>query len=162
MSVLPDHHNRRLGTTALAITLSTSLLVLGCTKGATQNEIVVVDPVVGAVPGNSAAIYLSLQNNGPDDVLLGASCDCSPTVSLHVTEAQDGILLMVAKDHLDVPSGETTVLDPGQSHLMLDDLDAPLEVGSSISLTLEFEHSSDQTTEVPVVALDELAERVDR
>jgi copper(I)-binding protein len=160
MSALSEHHLRRLGTAALAGPLITSLLLFGCAKGTPRDGIVVIDPVVGAVQGDSAAVYLSLENNGTDDVLLGASCDCSASVSLHVTEDRDGILLMVAKDHLDLPSGETTVLDPGRSHLMLEDLDAPLEVGSSISVTLEFEHGSERTTEVPVVPLDELAERV--
>ena len=138
------------------------LLLFGCSKDVSQDGIVVIDPAVGAVPGKSAAVYLSLQNSGTDNARLGATCDCSQAVSLHVTENHDGILLMVAADHLDLPSGETTVLDPGRSHLMLDDLDAPLEVGASIKLTLEFEHGGRQTTEVPVVALDELAQRVGR
>jgi copper(I)-binding protein len=140
----------------------TGLLLFGCTKGGPQEGIAVIDPAVGAVPGESAAVYLSLVNDGTDDALRGASCDCSETVSLHVTEDHDGVLLMVESDQVDLPSGETTVFDPGRSHLMLEELDAPLEIGSSISLTLEFEHDSDRTVEVPVVPLDELAERVDR
>lgn len=122
----------------------------------------VLDPVVGAVPGDSAAVYLSIENSGDDDALVAASCDCAGSTSLHLTEDRDGILLMVAADRLDVPSGETTVLDPGRSHLMLEDLAAPLEAGSSIELTLEFEHGGERTVEVPVVPLDELAERVQR
>lgn len=160
MSALSDHRSRRSRPVVPAVALIAGLLLFGCTKDTAQDGIVVLDPAVGAVPGESAAIYLSLRNSGPEDALLGAGCDCSEKVTLHVIEDQDGVLLMVAVDRLDLPSGETTVLDPGRSHLMIEDLDAPLEVGAGISVTLQFEHGSDQTIEVPVVALDELAERV--
>lgn len=158
---------RRVRRSAVVVSsMATALVVLGCTNAetrrATHEGISVVDPAVGAVPGESAAVYLSLDNDGADDALVAARCDCSSKVSLHVTEDHGGVHLMVAAEHIDLPSGETTVLEPGQSHLMLEGLDAPLTAGSSITVTLEFEHGGEQTLEVPVVPLSELAERVDR
>lgn len=139
-----------------------ALLLIGCGSGTAHGGIAVVDPAAGAAPGESAAVYLTIENSGPDDALVGAGCDCSERVSLHVTEERDDLHMMVETDRIDIASGETTVLGPGGSHLMLEGLDAPLEAGTGIEVTLEFEHGGERTVEVPVVPLDELAERVDR
>ena len=115
----------------------------------------------GRTPGTSAALYVELTNDGgEDDTLVDASCDCAAATSLHVTEDRDGILVMVAADELAVPAGGTLQLDPGRSHVMLEELTGPLEVGDRVEVRLEFERSADITLEVPVVAPQELAVRV--
>ena len=42
-------------------------------------------------------------------------------------------------DEIPVLAGETVALEPGGYHIMLLDLAEPLEVGTSITLTLTFE-----------------------
>lgn len=120
------------------------------------------DPAVGAVPDGSAAVYLALESIGGDDVLTGASCECGAEVSLHVTEDRNGVLLMVATDRLELPAGESVELDPGGSHLMIEDLSEPLTEGSTVRLTLQFDRAPDATVDVPVVPLEDLAERIDQ
>lgn len=53
-------------------------------------------------------------------------------------------------DEIAVPDGETTALAPGGYHVMLIDLVAPLEAGTSIDVTLEFERAGTVTVEAEV------------
>lgn len=166
---------RRKATVSLAVLITAASALVGCGHrgaagetgdGATGEtggpDLTVEDQVVGAVPGDAAAVYLSIHNEGTDDALLGARCACAQETSLHSTEDRNGISLMVPTDRVDLPSGETIVFEPGGSHLMLDGLTEPLEAGTGIEVALEFEHGGTRTVEVPVIPLDELAHRVDR
>lgn len=152
---------------AAAVTLTFAATLSGCGNASPSDQagspgFTVSDPAVGAVPGDAAAVYLSIRNQGPDDALIGAGCDCAKETSLHSTEDHDGVALMVPTDRVGLPSGETTVLEPGGPHLMLDGLAEPLEAGDSIEIILEFDHGGTRAVEVPVVPLDELAERAHR
>ena len=118
------------------------------------------DAAVGANPGDSAALYVDLTAEGSDDRLTSATCDCARSTSLHVTEDRYGILLMLSTTSIELPAGDTVDLSPGGSHVMLEDLDSPLIAGSTIEVTLGFERSPELLLDVPVVALEELAERV--
>lgn len=145
-----------------AILLIGVIALAGCTHSGASGTITVSDPAVGAVPGESAAVYLTIANRGGDDALVGAECTCADTSSLHVVTDHDGILMMEDTEEVPLPSGSTTVLDPGRSHLMLEGLDDSLEAGGTVTLTLEFAHTPQQTVDVPVVALEELADRVEQ
>ncbi|MEZ5267868.1 MAG: copper chaperone PCu(A)C [Microthrixaceae bacterium] len=144
---------------AVALTVS-ALCCAGCGADV-EPHITASNPVVGAVPGDSAAVYVELENSGGDDALIGATCDCDAEISLHVTEDLDGISIMTGADRLDVPTGSTLELDPGGSHLMVQDLQSPLTAGSTIDITLHFERSEDLSVTVPVVPLEDLAERIE-
>jgi len=144
---------------AVALTVS-ALCCAGCGADV-EPHITASNPVVGAVPGDSAAVYVELENSGGDDALIGATCDCDAEISLHVTEDLDGISIMTGADRLDVPTGSTLELDPGGSHLMVQDLQSPLTAGSTIDITLHFECSEDLSVTVPVVPLEDLAERIE-
>jgi copper(I)-binding protein len=50
----------------------------------------------------------------------------------------DGMMGMREVEEIPVPAGETVALEPGGYHVMLIDLAAPLEVGTTFELTLEF------------------------
>ena len=144
---------------AVALTVS-ALCCAGCGADV-EPHITASNPVAGAVPGDSAAVYVELENSGGDDALIGATCDCDAEISLHVTEDLDGISIMTGADRLDVPTGSTLELDPGGSHLMVQDLKSPLTAGSTIDITLHFERSEDLSVTVPVVPLEDLAERIE-
>lgn len=155
---------RRTSLAPAAIATLTALFV--CTTGcgssaAAEPHITVSEPAVGAVPGDSAAVYLRLENSGADDALTGATCDCDGTISLHVTEDMNGVSIMSGADQLAVPSGDTLELDPGGSHLMMEGIDKQLTAGENVELTLHFEHSNDISVTVPVLPLEELAERIE-
>lgn len=53
-------------------------------------------------------------------------------------------------DRVDIPAGEQVALEPGGYHIMLLDLAAPLEVGDTIEVTLDFETAPDVTLDVEV------------
>jgi copper(I)-binding protein len=145
---------------AAMLTLGAAGSLPGC-AGAGAAELSARRAAVGAGPGTSAALYVELTNDGgQDDSLVDASCACAAATSLHVTEDRGGILVMSGADELAIPAGGTLQLDPGRSHVMLEELAEPLEVGDRVEVRLEFERSEDITLEVPVVAPEELAERV--
>ncbi|MFM8267210.1 MAG: copper chaperone PCu(A)C, partial [Ilumatobacteraceae bacterium] len=54
-------------------------------------------------------------------------------------------------DSIPLPAGETVALEPGGSHIMLLGLTAPLEVGTTIELTLTLEEAGTVVVDVPVL-----------
>lgn len=53
-------------------------------------------------------------------------------------------------EQIPVPAGETTVLENGGFHIMVNDIPEPLAVGDTIVLTLGFESQTEVGLEVPV------------
>lgn len=117
----------------------------------------------------AGAAYLEITNGTEtDDVLVAASVDeaVAATVELHetteagedgdapmgddttggVTETSMGdapMMQMSPVEEIPVPAGETVVLEPGGLHIMMLDLVEPLEMGTTIELTLTFEQAGD-------------------
>ncbi len=144
-----------------ACAVSVLALILATACNATPADLHVDSPAVGANPGQSAALYMELSNTGgTDDSLIGASCECAQSASVHLTEERDGVSMMVATDQLPLPAQETVELHPGGSHIMLVGLSDPLKVGSTVKISLHFADSEDMTVDAPVVAPADLAERV--
>ena len=54
------------------------------------------------------------------------------------------------EDGVDLPAGEAVALEPGGYHVMLLDLPAPLEIGTTFDLTLKFEIAGTRTIGVEV------------
>ena len=92
----------------------------------------------------SGAGYFRVTNTGTeDDRLIGIRADF-PRVTLHGTRNDDGIMTMFTIDALDIPAGETVVLEPGAMHVMFMGLDGdPFEVGEEIPATLLFEEAGE-------------------
>lgn len=107
-----------------------------------------------------------------DDKLLSASADPSiaATVEVHETymvepgsdttmgmgsdttmATGDGQMGMRPVEFVELPAGVAVELKPGGYHIMLIDLVAPLEVGTTIALTLTFENGGTITIDVPVL-----------
>lgn len=110
---------------------------------------------------DATAVYLTFDNGGPDDRLVGASTEIAETASLMgtnggVTHSSDGVEAI----RLELPAG-TTELHPGGQHLMLQGLTRRLAPGDRFELELELElaDAGRLTTTVDVVAWDEAAER---
>jgi copper(I)-binding protein len=115
----------------------------------------------------AGAAYLEITNETEtDDALVSASVDPSvaATVELHETsmaggdmdggdadmggdEGMDGgdapMMQMRPVDEIPVPAGATVALEPGGLHVMMLDLAEPLEIGSTIELTLTFEQAGE-------------------
>ena len=126
------------------------------------------------VAGNGAA-YLTMTSE-TDDALIGASVDAdvAEKVELHETVPVEGAMgetgatgamgetgetgdmgsptemKMVPVTEMELVAGEPTVLQPGGLHIMLLGLKAPLEEGSSVDITLDFENAEDMTVAFPI------------
>lgn len=62
-----------------------------------------------------------------------------------------GQMTMQQVESIALPAGEAVSLQPGGYHVMLFDLVAPLEVGTSISVTLTLESGASLKVDVPVL-----------
>lgn len=125
---------------------------------------------------DAGAVYLTLSNSGSDDALVAASVDASVAgkVELHETTMAEGdmssmdtgamdsshsmesmssdapMMQMVPVQSITVPADGSVSLEPGGYHIMLLELAAPLELGKTIQVTLDFSDAPDQTIEVPI------------
>jgi copper(I)-binding protein len=61
-----------------------------------------------------------------------------------------GMMEMRPVDRVEVPAGETVTLEPGGYHIMLLELAAPLEAGTTLEVTLTFEESGEQVVTADV------------
>jgi len=109
----------------------------------------------------SLAVYLRLDNNGAEDLLVDAESGAAGSVALmgggdlgH--SAEDGDTEAI---DLEVPEGSTELL-PGERHLMLTHLTEPeLAEGDTFPLRLTFERTGTVEVTVEVVSWDEVVER---
>ena len=109
-------------------------------------------PTLGQAPG---AVYLTIDNKGAaDDRLIGASTDQAAMAMVHQTELIEGIARMRMANEINVPAGEQIKMVPGGTHLMLEGLRAPLQVGDKFDLVLRFRQSGDKKVNVSVVEAD--------
>ena len=119
----------------------------------------------------AGAAYMTITSSAADK-LVGASVDASVAgvVEIHETRMVEGgmgtdttmmmggdttmpgmgAMEMVPVDSLDIPAGTAVELAPGGYHLMLLDLAAPLELGSTFTITLVFEQAGERPVEVVV------------
>lgn len=115
---------------------------------------------------DAGAVYFEIANTGDaDDALVGVSVD--PAVAgkaeLHETAAAEGddgmgdddgmgggMMEMRPVDRIEVPAGDTVVLEPGGYHVMLLELAAPLQAGDTVEVTLSFEESGEQVVTADV------------
>ncbi len=138
-----------------AVLVATSILVGSC--GDDDGGISVEDarsrPTAPSV--SVGAVYMTLEASS-DDALLGASVapDIAARVTLHRTETANGTSTMHALDSLELPAGELVAIEPGGTHLMLEQLPEPLLDGTSFELTLDFSKAPDQVVTVEVSSGD--------
>lgn len=90
-------------------------------------------------PGaRTAAVYLTVVNNGKEDVIVGASCDVSSTVELHTHAHVGGMMRMERLETVVVPAAAEVRFEPRGNHLMLIDLRSPLKPGDTIVVNMQF------------------------
>ena len=101
----------------------------------------------------SGAAFLVLRNmTGQDDHLIGARSDLSGRVELHThSEDANGVMRMgEIEGGVPLVDGETHVFARGGDHLMFMGLDAPLEQGQLVPVTLIFETAGEVEIIIPV------------
>ena len=137
-----------------ALLLSTPVLAHSVAKGSI--EIIhpnIPQPATGAM---AAAGYMGISNRGDHpDRLIGVETPAAQQAMLHQSTVDaDGVATMAHVEALEIPAGETVVLEPGGYHIMLMDLQAPVQAGSVIPVTLELRDAQgkalERTLQIPV------------
>jgi copper(I)-binding protein len=87
------------------------------------------------MPGKTMrAAYLALTNNTDEAIrITRVTSDVFAAVELHETTVRDGVARMRALPQLDIPAGETILLERGGKHLML-----MRPEGTAQNMTLQF------------------------
>lgn len=102
-------------------------------------------PYARATPPKArvAGGYLTITNNGTEvDRIIGATTGFAKRVEIHKMEVVNDVMKMSpVPGGLEIPAGETVVLEPGSFHLMFMSINAPLKEGDVQKVTLEFERS---------------------
>ncbi len=130
-----------------ALGLLAALLATAACAPASANGIEVREPrvvIAGhlAHAGGNAAAYFTVINHGrAPDRLLGVETSAARSAALHLTTMDDDVMRMRPVEFLDIPAGETIVLEPGGYHAMLTETTPGLAVGVQVALRLTFEQA---------------------
>jgi copper(I)-binding protein len=148
----------RYGLTAALALAATQLAAAGARAADYDvGSIHISQPWARATPkgASSGAGYLTVTNNGtaPDRLTCTAS-DAAAQCQIHSMSMENGVMKMRPVDGgLEIKPGETVTLKPGNLHMMFVDLKHPLETGSAVEATLQFEKAGAVKVDLPVVAI---------
>ncbi|QQF52333.1 copper chaperone PCu(A)C [Campylobacter fetus] len=122
-------------------TLSCALLSSLCFAA----NIDIESPFVKATPPNAktSAAFMIIKNNTNKDVsLVSGNSNASKVFEIHTHLNENGMKKMVRIPKIDIPANSSVELKPGGLHIMLIDINKPLEITDKVDLTLEFSDSS--------------------
>ncbi len=104
-----------------------------------------------AESGQNSAIYFTIENPGPEDVLLGVSSDVAEAVEMHRSMMDDnGAMTMQQQTEVSIPAKGTLEFKPGGYHVMLINLKQSLAAGDTFRAVLHFQNAGDIPVEVTV------------
>lgn len=102
--------------------------------------------------GNGAG-FMRLTNGGAQpDRLLSAASPIARTVELHTMVRDGEVMRMRPVQDIPIAPGQTVELRPGGFHVMLIGLNAPMQQGGRVPLTLRFERGGEVQVELAVEA----------
>lgn len=133
---------------------SAALLLAGAVHAADYRagDIKITDPYARpTVPGQpGAAAYLTLENSGAADRLVGVASPAAQSTEIHVMRMDGDIMRMREAGELPLAPAAKVTMRPGTGyHIMLNGLKQPLQQGASFPMTLTFEKAG--KVEVTVV-----------
>lgn len=106
----------------------------------------------------NGAAYMTISNaGGKADRLVKVETSAAMKASLHAHTVENGIMMMGPIKAVEVSPGESVVLKPGGTHIMLMGLKAPLKAGQMFPMTLFFEQSGSVDVQVMVHEPDAMA-----
>jgi len=104
-----------------------------------------------AESGQNSAIYFTIENPGPEDVLLGVSSEAAEAVEMHRSMMNDtGAMTMQQQTEVRIPARDALEFKPGGYHVMLINLKQPLAAGDTFRAVLHFQNAGDISVEVTV------------
>lgn len=137
--------------TRFAALAATALMTLPAF--ADEAQIKIQDAYARASNTMAGAAFMQITNHADSsDRLVSATSDISKRVELHThKETGDGVMKMVhVEEGFEIPAHGTHHLKRGADHVMFMGLNAPLEQGDTVTVTLSFEKAGDITVEIPV------------
>lgn len=139
-----------------ALALATSAQAHGVTAG--DLEIIHPNILAPAASAKSAAGYMGIANEGTTaDRLIGIEVPSVQQSQLHTTEhSADGVARMMHVDAIDIPAGETVLLERGGMHIMFMGLTEPMTEGQMVPATLIFEQAGRVEVEFSVDPSDDV------
>jgi len=116
------------------------LLTLLCVAQAQAQSVIVKDAWIrGMVPGQTVAgAYMELTGKA-NARLIGVTTPLTKTAEVHHMKMENGVMKMSPVDGIDVSAGKTVRLASGGYHVMLMNLQKPLNAGDKVPLQLTFE-----------------------
>lgn len=121
-------------------------LLLGTAASAHQITIGNLEIVHASIPApfagaKSAAGYMAIVNSGSEpDRLIAATAGFAAVAKLHKSQTDaNGVATMSHVEALEIPAGETVMLESGGYHVMFMGLTGPLTEGDMLPATLTFE-----------------------
>jgi copper(I)-binding protein len=106
-------------------------------------DLEIIHPNIPLPAGNAhtAAGYMGISNTGATaDRLLSISVGFAQDAGLHLSKVDDsGVATMEPVKALDIPAGDTVLLEPGGYHVMFLGLTSVLAEGDMLPATLTFE-----------------------
>jgi len=109
-----------------------------------------------AGPARNSAAFMTIHNAGRADRLVAVAADVSERVELHTHMMEGDVMKMRQVEAVEVPANAIAELQPGNFHVMLIGLKAPLKEGGHFPLTLTFEKAGKITIEVVVEAISSM------
>jgi copper(I)-binding protein len=143
---------RLLSTVILAALAATQPAVPSRAQNAPAGPITVSGAWVRASLGHApnASSYLTIENTGGPDKLIGAKSPAARKLELHSHTLDGHTARMRPVTNIPVPAGGTVKLDPNGFHIMFLALKAPLREGDKVVITLQFEKAGALEIEVEV------------
>lgn len=131
------------------------LSLAACSNGSTDSGEMVIENVQAnmAMPSDTGSVWVKITNNtGQDDALIGAELAGCGAIELHNMTMENDVMIMreVEGGEIPIPNGETVELKQGGLHIMCIGKEAPLELGTSVDIALNFANAGtiDVTGEV--------------
>jgi copper(I)-binding protein len=93
----------------------------------------------GTVQGQSATGAFMELTGKSNARLVGASSPVAKVVEVHNMKVENGVMKMFPVEGIDLPAGKPVKLAPGGYHVMLMDLQKPLNAGDKVPMKLTFE-----------------------
>ena len=134
----------------LTFAASTALMTLPAFAG--EMKLMIHDAYARSGAKTGAAFFHIMNHTDEDDRLIAAASDVAKRVELHThIEDANGVMRMRELEAgITVPAGGMHMLKRGGDHVMFMGLEAPLEQGSTIDVTLTFEKAGEIVVEIPV------------
>jgi periplasmic copper chaperone A len=100
--------------------------------------------------GKVGGVFLTLNDTGSADQLVGVSTPVGEKAELHETIKDGNVMRMRSIEALPLEPGKKVTLKPGAAHIMITGLKQQLKPGQTFPLTLNFAKASPVTTTVTV------------